>query len=295
MDTILVVVDRFSKFGHFMALHHPFTAVEVAELFLDNIFKLHGMPDSIVCDRDKIFTSVFWGSLFEKLGISMHFSTAYHPQSDGQTERVNQCLESYLRCFTGDRPHSWKQWLSLAEYWYNTTYHTSLGSTPFEVLYGDKPVPLNLGELHDMVIPVAQDMLQQRQVVLQVAKESLTKAQHRMKFYADQKRTERMLDKVGTVAYRLKLPSHSRVHPVFHVSLLKKHVGPAPIMEGELPQTNEADIVTLEPSRVLQRRQVQRQGQNITQWLVQWKGLESYEASWEDVSFITNQFPQFQA
>ncbi|WOG90151.1 hypothetical protein DCAR_0209394 [Daucus carota subsp. sativus] len=139
-----------------------------------------------------------------------------------------------------------------------------------------------------------------------------------MKFYADQKRTERsfevgewvylklqpyrqqsiairtslklsakfygpfqVLDKVGTIAYRLKLPSHSRVHPVFHVSLLKKHVGPAPIMEGELPQTNDADIVTLEPFRVLQRRQVQRQGQSIAQWLVQWKGLESYEASWE--------------
>lgn len=106
MDTVLVVVDRLSKYGHFMVLKHPFTVVEVADVILDNIFKLHGLPDSIVCDRDKIFTSVFWSSLFDKLGVTLHLSSVYHPQSDGHTERLNQCLESYRRCFTSDKPSS---------------------------------------------------------------------------------------------------------------------------------------------------------------------------------------------
>lgn len=111
---------------------------------------------------DKVFTSILWTSIFKKLGISLHFSTAYHPQSDGQTERLNQCLESYFRCFTSDRPKSWRKWLPMAEFWYNTFYHTSMGITPHEALYGVKPVPLNMGSLQDMIIPAAQDLLQQR-------------------------------------------------------------------------------------------------------------------------------------
>ena len=220
----------------------------------------------------------------------------------------------------------------MAEYWYNTSYHTSLEITPFEVLYGSKPVPLNLGETHDMIIPVAQDMLEQRKVVLQVVKESLQKAQHRMKFFADQHRTERhflvgdwvylklqpyrqqtvairaslklcskyfgpfqVLEKIGTVAYRLKLPSQSRVHPVFHVSLLKKHVGTTPIVAGSLPEFDQNDITPLVPYKVLQRRQIKRADKLVTQWLIHWKGLESYEASWEDAEFVRSQFPEFQA
>lgn len=89
-ETVLVVVDRLSKYGHFLPLSHPFTAEKVAEVFLDGIFKLHGLPDTIVCDRDKVFTSIFWNSLFEKLGVQLMFSSAYHPQ----TERLNQCLEA---------------------------------------------------------------------------------------------------------------------------------------------------------------------------------------------------------
>ncbi|XP_017233152.1 uncharacterized protein LOC108207202 [Daucus carota subsp. sativus] len=132
-----------AKVWTFYSLSHPFTAEKVANVFLDNIFKLHGLPDTIVCDRDRIFTSIFWKSLFEKLGVTLNFTSAYHPQSDGQTERLNQCLEAYLRCFSGDRPSTWKNWLSVAEYWYNTSFHASLGTTPFEALYGIKPVPIS--------------------------------------------------------------------------------------------------------------------------------------------------------
>jgi hypothetical protein len=92
-DVILVVVDRLTKYAHFLPLAHPFTAPQVSQLFMNNIHKLHGMPKVIITDRDRIFTSKIWQEVFSALQVKLHFSTAYHPESDGQTERVNQCLE----------------------------------------------------------------------------------------------------------------------------------------------------------------------------------------------------------
>jgi len=97
-SVILVVVDRFTKYAHFMALKHPYTALSVAKVLYDQVIKLHGMPQSMISDRDKVFTSTVWTELFKMEGVQLKYSTAYHPQTDGQTERVNQCLEMYLRC-----------------------------------------------------------------------------------------------------------------------------------------------------------------------------------------------------
>lgn len=122
-NCILVVVGRFSKFSHFIPLLHPFTAQQVAQLFLDNVYRLHGMPTHIVSDRDRVFTSTFWRELFRLAQVQLSMSSAYHPQSDVQTERVNQCLETFLRRFIHAYPRQWLRWLPLAEYWYNTTFH----------------------------------------------------------------------------------------------------------------------------------------------------------------------------
>jgi hypothetical protein len=139
---ILVVIDRFSKYGHFLPLSHPYTASTFAHLFLSQIFKLHGMPQTIVSDRDPLFTSSFWRELFHLQGISLAFSSAYHPQFDGQTESLNKCLETYLRCYSGSKPKDWSRWLPLAEWWYNTNHHSSTGLTPFEAVYGYAPPSL---------------------------------------------------------------------------------------------------------------------------------------------------------
>lgn len=106
-NCILVVVNKFSKYAYFLPLTHPFTAESVANAFMRNIYKLHSMPKVIISDRDKIFTSLFWEHLFTKSGTALHMSSSYHPQSDGQTERVNQCLEIFLRCFVHSTLTKW--------------------------------------------------------------------------------------------------------------------------------------------------------------------------------------------
>ena len=154
MDTILVVVDRLSKYAHFIPFAHPFTAVQVAQGYLDNVFKLHGWPRSIVSDRDAVFISNFWQALFSIQGTQICFSSAYHPQSDGQTEVVNRCLEMYLRCMCGNEPRDWCKWLPLAEWWYNTYYHTTIQMTPHEVVYNQQPphhLPYLLGNIAMML------------------------------------------------------------------------------------------------------------------------------------------------
>jgi transposase InsO family protein len=135
-SVILVIVDRLTKYAHFLPVKHPYSTQTIAQLFLDNIIKLHGLPNSIVTDRDTIFVSNFWKELFKIYRVDLHLTTAYHPQSDGQTERVNQCVEMYLRCSVQDAPTTWKDWLPLAEIWYNSSFHTAIGCSPFKALYG---------------------------------------------------------------------------------------------------------------------------------------------------------------
>lgn len=108
-DVIMVVIDRFTKYGHFILLRHPFTAHTVAKLFRDNVVKHHGVPLTIISDHAKIFTSNFWRELITAVGTKLHYTTPYHPQTDGQSEHVNQCLEQYVRCAVHDSPRKWKQ------------------------------------------------------------------------------------------------------------------------------------------------------------------------------------------
>ncbi len=190
-DTILVVVDKFTKYAHFISLAHPYTTSDVAKVFFDSVYRLHGLPGGIISDRDKIFMSQVWQDLFILMGVKLQMSTTYHPQMDGQTERINRCLETYLRCMCSQRPRSWYKWLSLAEWWYNTNHQSSLGMTLFQALYGYIP-PTNLvvnlnRELHSSV----EDWKIERDQMMQLLRERLQEAQNRMKQNADKKRIDK--------------------------------------------------------------------------------------------------------
>jgi hypothetical protein len=189
-SVIMVVVDHLSKYAHLCALQHPFYCIHSGSNFMDNIFKLHGMPHSIVSDRDPTFTNNFWQELFRLQGTQLHLNTTYHPQTDGQTEVVNKCLETYLWCFASDRQNQWAQWLPLVEWWYNTSYHTTTRMTPFEVVYGKNP-PSVLSYMPGVSkVQEVDKNLTVQEAILCTLKENLVMAQNRMKQQADQGHSE---------------------------------------------------------------------------------------------------------
>ena len=310
MNVILVVVDCLTKYAHFIPLRHPYTAASVAKLFLDQVVKLHGVPETIVSDRDPIFTSNFWRNLLTAVGPKLSYSTANHPATDGQTERVNQCLEQYLRCAVHDAPGKWRQWLPMAEFWYNSSYHSSIKCSPFKALYGLEP---NFGALPNLNVDPSSsafDVVAERQKFTQLLKDNLVKAQNRMKTYADQHRIERsfvvgddvllklqpysqssvancpypklafkffgpfkVVGKIGEVAYKLELPESSAIHPVFHVSQLKPFLSKYTPVFTTMPTPDVWQANAPQPEAILDRRMVKKGNAASTQILVQWFSL----------------------
>lgn len=180
-NAILVMVDRLSKYGHFIAVSHPYTAATIADVFMKEIFRLHGMPRSVVSDRDPIFISQFWKAFYQLQGTHLCHSSAYHPQSDGQTEVVNRSLEHYLRCFVADKPSSWSSLLHWAEWWYNTTQHSTINMTPFQALYGSAPPSVARYLPGSTAVHTVNLALRSRDHLLQSLKDHMTLAQNRMK------------------------------------------------------------------------------------------------------------------
>ena len=326
-DTIWVIVDRLSKYGHFVPLKHPFNACGLAHLFVKEIIRLHGIPQSIVSDRGKIFMGLFWQEIHKLQGTQLNFTSANHPESDGQTEVVNKRLGNYLRCFSSTKPTSWCSWLPWAEFCYNTSYHVSTHTTPFKIVYGRDPPTIGRYGTPKSPMDDIDCYLQERDQVLNLLKEHLSNAQTIMKTAKDSHRRDvtikegelvylklrlyrmRALSKkfneklapkyfgpyaiikqVNAVAYKLALPADCRIHPVFHVSQLKKVVG-NPDQVLPLPPTLAADLEwVVEP---LQVKDIRGTGSDQLV-LVQWKGLPEFECTWESARMIHQRFPEFQ-
>ncbi|XP_020092846.1 uncharacterized protein LOC109713256 [Ananas comosus] len=318
-DAIMVVVDRLTKYAHFVSLKHPFSAPVVARTFMDTIYKLHGCPKRIVSDRDKIFTSQFWKELFQSMGTKLQMSSAYHPETDGQTERVNRCLETYLRCLCFQHPKKWHSWLALAEWWYNTSFHSSIGMTPYEALYGYPPPNYLVTSITSSTSPEFREWAKEREGLTHELRDRLQVARSRMKQQVDRHRKEKeyaigdwvylklqpyrqttvairrnlklaaryygpfqIMERIGPVAYKLQLPEGSRVHPVFHVSLLKKSSPAAVPASPNVPTLREDDELLTEPEKILERRMVQRGNKAVTEVLVKWGAEEHEQVSHDD-------------
>ncbi|CAN6322178.1 unnamed protein product [Urochloa humidicola] len=325
-NCILVVVDSFTKYAHFIPLHHPFTAAGIAKLFISNVYKLHGLPQSIISDRDRIFNSQFWRELFGLAGVDLLMSSSYHPQTDGQTERLNQTMETFLRCFANACPSQWIHWLSLAEFWYNTSDHSAIGRSPFVALYGYSPKHFGLAAVDSVQVSDLSIWLQDKKVMQNLIKQHLSRAKLRMKKQADKGRSERtfnvgdlvflklqpyvqsslapranqklafkyfgpcrIISKIGQVAYKLELPSSSSIHPVFHVSQLKKAVSASTQVLPHVPDDIELPRV---PARILQKRLVHHGVSPVQQVLVQWSGWPESMATWEGFESLKSRFPR---
>ena len=258
-DAIWVVVDRLTKVAHFIPVRTTHSGNQLADLYISRVVSLHGIPERIVSDRGSQFTSRFWKKLHEALGTKLAFSTAYHPQTGGQTERVNQILEDILRACVLSYGAKWEDCLPFAEFSYNNSYQSSLKMAPFEALYGRRcRTPLNWSESGDSQI-FGVDTLRAAEEQVQLIRDHLKAAQSRQKSYADSKRRDvsfrvgdfvylrvtplkgmqrfhvkgklapryigpfKILARRGEVSYQLELPEElSDFHDVFHVSLLRK-------------------------------------------------------------------------
>jgi hypothetical protein len=255
-DSIWVIVDRLTKVTHFIPVKMTYARLQLAELYIARIVCLHGVPKKILSDRGTQFNSMFWERLHESMDTKFNFTMVYHPQMDGQTERVNQVLEGMLRAYDLQYGRSWDKSLPYVEFSYNNSYKESLKMAPFEMLYGRRcRMPNEIGEWQVFGPDIIQETKKQ---VCQV-RENLKVAQSLKKSYADRRQRElsfnvgdfaylkvspmrglkrfqvrgklvprfigpfKILKRMGEIAYRLELPLQlSAVHDVFHVSQLKK-------------------------------------------------------------------------
>lgn len=320
-DSILVVVDRFTKMAHFIPCSKTLTAAQLADLFNSNIVRLHGLPKEIISDRGSIFVSQFWSLLLKNLRIEQKLSSAYHPQSDGQTERVNQCLEQYLRIFSDHLQTNWLKNLSMAELSYNLQYHSSIKMSPFNANYGyDVPMDLST-ELVPGSPPTLESYLTTLRQNVSIIQEELKLAEESSKHFADKKRRHQelkvgdkvyldrrniktnrpcekldwkqlgpfpIIKKVNPVAFMLKLPdSMKRLHNVFHISLLSK------FKEDHLWKRNQEQPPPIiiddsgeyyEVEDILDAKRINGK----MKYLVSWKGYGCEENSWEPKENLLN-------
>ncbi|XP_074363088.1 uncharacterized protein LOC141703459 [Apium graveolens] len=288
--------DRLTKYAHFLAIRENMNLESLTLLYRNEIVRLHGIPVSIVSNRDPKFTSRFWKEFEKAWGTKLNYSTAFHPQSDGQSERTIQTLEDMLRASALEWYGNWDDYLSLVEFAYNNSWQSSIGMAPFEALYGRKcRTPICWNEVGEK-LSGGPDLVQVTTDKVAVARERLEQARSTQKSYADKGRREyefKAGDKVGVVAYRVALPPQlSRVHNVFHASILRKYVYhpnhvvqyPLDAFREDLSCEEEAEAILAREERVLRKN-------TIPFVKVLWENHDVREATWETEDSVRARYP----
>jgi hypothetical protein len=330
-NSIWVIVDRLSKSAHFIPTNTSYKVEKYAEIYIACVLCLHGVLKMIISDRGSQFVACFWEHLHASLGTHLIHSLAYHPQTDGQIERVNQILTDMLRACVLEHQGSWDQNLPWEEFSYNNSYKESLKMAPFEVLYGCRcRTPLNWIEPGEKVI-FGPYLVEEAEATICRIQENLKAAKSRQETYANKRRRPLefkvgdhvylrvspmkgvkrygvkgklapryigsfpILKKCGSVAYKLDLPpSLAGVHNIFHMSQLKKCLK-APV-DVVLPEVTplEADLSYPEhPIKILDQKDHVMRRKTIKFFKIQWSNYSAEEATWESEDFLHSRHPDF--
>lgn len=339
-NAILVFVDKLTKYVHLVPTNKHCPAEECSRLFLTNIWQFHGHPKVLISDRDPRFTSDFWKSFCSSLDIKPKFSTAFHPETDGQTERANRVIEEVLRHFINGKHSNWEELLPIVAFAMNNAKSSSTYATPFYLNYGYHPQTTTTVSLPDIDLPMLSRVFHDLDQTLLDIKKYLTAAQDRQKAYADTKRrahsfkegqlvllnSENLTFRGGVpklhpkfigpfkilkmypvqnpgdppkpfTAAKLELPaSYPRLHPTFHVSLLKPfHSGksfkplppPPTVVDGE-PYYKVHQILGHRTRTIRStNRRSKKKHTSIIEYLLEWEGYDPSHNSWEPAKNCT--------
>ncbi|GJP47147.1 hypothetical protein CLOM_g6374 [Closterium sp. NIES-68] len=312
-DAILVVIDKFSKMGHFIPTHTTARTEETAQLFVRHIISQHGIPTTLISDRDPKFTSKFWKELMSLLGTKLAMSSAYHPQTDGQTERLNQIVEQLLRAACKDDISKWDLHLPVLEFAYNNATHAATGQTPFFLCYGRHPLtpqkpttPATVQPAHDFITTMHQLWDRTHKRLLDIQQQQKRQADRHRNDHTISVGDQVLLDtrnldishlpsklrprfcgpflvdaQVTPVTFRLRLPATWKIHNAFHVQLLKPYRDPNTIFVGRQPPPPPPVLVQNEPEYEVESVLAHRRRRNGTVELrIRWKGYDPSEDSW---------------
>ena len=321
-DSVFVVVDRLTKQAHFTPTTTDIDAARLASLYISTIVRLHGVPDSIISDRGSVFVSSFWRELQSRLGTKTKYSTAFHPRTDGQTERVNAILESYLRHFCSYQQDDWVDYLGLAEFAYNNAASDATKISPFFANYGYHP-RLELSPTHTVQVPAADNLADRLRLIREELIAQLRYSQERAKLRYDTHRSPsptlevgdlvmllrrnikttrpspkldfrklgpfKIAKKLSNKVYQLSLPpSLSRLHPNFNVDLLEPYTPPSSFPGRSdppsmpAPTLEEGSTPGLAIKSILEVRQIGRR----FDYLVDFEDQPASETSWVPLSDI---------
>jgi hypothetical protein len=318
-DAIATFVDKLTKMAHFVPTTTTVDAPKYAQVYFDNVVRHHGLQRSIVSDRDPRFTSKFWDNLMRLCGTNLARSTAYRPQTDGQTERAHRTIEEILRAYVNDKHTDWDERLTAAEFAYNNAPSASSGKSPFYLNYGFHPLTpatLDLAALKTNSNQGATDFLARLDQDLAEERQQLKLAQERQERFANLKRRDytfqvgsnvmlstenlrnrlggspkftakwfgpfKIIEVVSPLAYKLELPPTLKIHPVIHAAYLKPY-HESQVFRGRQPTRpppiDGEDVYLAE--RLLDKRIIKRGRTTRIEYLVKWSGYPIYEATWE--------------
>ena len=322
-NMILVIVDMLTKAVTLIPVKSTWGATKIADKVFSHVICRYGVPRKFISDRGSVFASKLWKRIFERIGTKIALSSAYHPQTDGLTERMNRTTEGILRTHVNHWRNDWDEFLPMTEFAINQAENASTGFSPFELLYGQKPNKLIDLVDKDETVPAADQFFKRMQIAIKVAREAIIEAQKKQKEYADKKRRDhdfkigdmvmlstanlnlsepgsrklipkfvgpfKITHAISRDTFKLDLQGKYQIHNAFHANLLKPYFkNDAKTFPGRVTDPPPPVMINEQPEYEVDKIIGKRKRRNQTQYLVQWKGYRKEENSWEPLDNLKN-------